>query len=159
MQIEEVMTKDVGYCRVDDPLNVAAQIMWDRDCGCVPVLDDARRPVGMLTDRDLCMAAYTRGAPLAQIRADAVMSKQVHVCHPGDAIDVARKDLAEHQVRRLPVVGADGRLVGILSLSDLARAMLTIRGAKPNGSGADAIETTLIAISRPRPDRSGAPIY
>ena len=152
MQIQEIMTKDVQSCRVDDPLNVAARIMWERDCGCVPVVDLAGRAVGMLTDRDICMAAYTRGVPISEISAESVMSKELHVCRAVDAIDVARKSLAARQIRRVPIVGADGRLVGILSLSDLARTALVLKGSKPNGFPADAIETTLAAISRPRTD-------
>jgi CBS domain-containing protein len=150
MQIEEVMTKKVAFCRVDDQLNVAAQIMWDRDCGSVPVVDLAGRVVGMLTDRDICMAAYTRGLRLSEIRADSVMSKELHLARASDPIDVARKLLAAYQIRRLPVVGADGRLAGIISLGDLARAALVLKGGRSNGFGADAIETALVAICRPR---------
>lgn len=156
MQIEEVMTKDVAFCRVDDSLNVAAQIMWDRDCGCVPVVDLAGRAVGMLTDRDLCMAAYTRGLPLWEIQAGDTMSKELHACRATEAIDVARKRLAAHQIRRVPVVDGNGGLVGILSFSDLARAAQTINGGKASGSGADGIETTLVAICRPRVDTAVA---
>lgn len=150
MQIEEVMTKDVGFCRIDDTLNVAAKIMWDRDCGCVPVVDLAGRAVGMLTDRDICMAGYTQGVPISEIHAASAMSRELHVCRPDDPIDVARKRLAALQIRRLPIVADDGTLVGILSISDLARTALALKGGKPNGFGADAIETTLVAICRPR---------
>jgi CBS domain-containing protein len=150
MRIEEVMTKNVGVCRVEDTLNVAAHIMWERDCGCVPVVDDGGRVVGMLTDRDICMAAYTRGEPLTNLTAGSVMSKIVHACDPNDSVDAAGKRLETHQIRRVPVVNAEGRLVGILSLSDLTRL-----ATKKNGFGADAIEATLAAVSRPRTRSTG----
>ncbi len=149
MYIEELMTKDVGACRAEDMLNVAAQIMWERDCGCVPVIDDEGRVIGMLTDRDICMAAYTRGEPLATIDVGSIMSRQLHVCDPRDSADVVSKRLETHQIRRLPVVNAEGRLVGILSLSDLARAVARKKG-KADGFDSRTIETTLAAITRPR---------
>jgi CBS domain-containing protein len=149
MQVAEVMTKDVESCRMDDMLNVAARIMWERDCGCVPVVDTEGRALGMLTDRDVCMAAYTSGLPLAAIIVVSAMSRALHSCGPGDPIEVASKRLETHQVRRLPVVDAGGRLVGILSLSDLARAAQAANG-KANGFGAETIKSTLAAICLPR---------
>src|SRR5690606_28351921 len=72
MQVRELMTRDVQVCGPRDDLNRAAQIMWDHDCGVVPVVDSERRPIGMVTDRDVCMAAYTQGKPLSAIRAEEV---------------------------------------------------------------------------------------
>lgn len=68
MKVQDIMTADVETCRLDDTLDRPAAIMWERDCGVVPVVDDESRIVGMLTDRDICMAAYTQGRPLPEIR-------------------------------------------------------------------------------------------
>ncbi len=120
MKVGELMTTDVRACGPGDSLNRAAQIMWENDCGCVPITDGARRVVGMLTDRDICMAAYTQGRVLAEMPASSAMSKTVVACKVGDAVAAAERLMREKRVRRLAVVGTNGRLAGILSLSDIA---------------------------------------
>jgi CBS-domain-containing membrane protein len=95
--------------------------MWENDCGCVPVVDAAGRVVGMLTDRDVCMAAYTQGRPLAEIPVSSAMSRSVVACGPDDTIATAEQRMRQHRVRRLAVVDDEGRIAGILSLSDIAR--------------------------------------
>jgi CBS domain-containing protein len=65
MKIRDIMSQDVATCREDDSLDRAAQLMWDRDVGSVPVVDGEGRPLGMITDRDICMAAYTQGEALS----------------------------------------------------------------------------------------------
>jgi len=120
MKVEQIMTRDVSTCRPQDSLSVAARMMWDHDCGCVPVVE-GESVVGMITDRDVCMAAYTQGRSLGSIPVASAMSKQLHSCRSDESIMVAERTLRLHRVRRLPVVDADGRLVGILSLNDIAR--------------------------------------
>jgi len=121
MKVEELFTQDVRCCRPEDNLSVPAQIMWENDCGCVPVVDGSLRVVGMITDRDLCMAAYTQGRRLAEIEVGGVMSKNVLSCRPSDSVQCAGELLRGAQIRRLPVVDDSDRLVGLLSLNDIAR--------------------------------------
>ena len=73
-RVREVMTKDVLTCSVSDRLNRAAQLMWESDCGCIPIVEEHGMLVGMLTDRDICMAAYTSGKPLSEISVTSAMS-------------------------------------------------------------------------------------
>jgi CBS domain-containing protein len=120
MKVERVMKHDVKACRPLDSLNEAAQLMWENACGCVPVVDDRGEPVGFLTDRDICMAAYTQGRPLDSILVDGSMARKVISCHTEDDVTVAVNLMRENGVRWLPVVGPDGRLRGIISLDDLA---------------------------------------
>ena len=70
MKVEQVMNRNVKTCRSSDSLDRAAQLMWENDCGCVPIVDDEGRGVGMVTDRDVCMAAYTQGGPLTHLRVE-----------------------------------------------------------------------------------------
>lgn len=98
--------------------------MWEQDCGAIPILDEESRVIAMLTDRDLCMAAYTQGRWLGQIPIESAMSRQLFSCHPQDDVKTAEKTMRERRVRRLPVVDDEGRLAGILSLSDLSREAL-----------------------------------
>jgi CBS-domain-containing membrane protein len=124
MKIEQLMTRNVGTCSPDEPLSAAARIMWEGDCGCVPVVeqsDGAARVVGMLTDRDICMAAYTQGHPLSEIRVESAMAKNVCSCRMTDSIGTALKVLEQNQIHRLPVLDQNDHLIGVLSLADIAR--------------------------------------
>ena len=143
MKVAELMIEEVIACSPDDALNRAAQIMWENDCGCVPVVDRAARLIAMLTDRDVCMAAYTRGGTLKDIRVSAAMSSELYSCKPDDDLVVVQKMMRERQVRRIPVSDDAGRLVGILSLNDVARAIA--RKAVTKTSAAD----TLVKICAP----------
>lgn len=125
MKVEELMITNVGSCHPEDQASAAARIMWERDCGAVPVVDDASRVVGMVTDRDLCMASCLEGKPLHDIAVRRAMSDKLWSCQPQDDISDAEKTMRTHRVRRVPVTDDDGKLRGILSLSDLSREALT----------------------------------
>ena len=147
MKVADLMTREVRVCTIHDSLNAAARIMWDHDCGCAPVVDGHGRVVGIVTDRDICMAAYTQGLPLDGIPIERVMSARVITCARGDDVETAHRLMRVHEVHRLPVVDSRGRPVGILSMSDLANHR------QMDGAGAsDAAElaATLRAIRRRR---------
>jgi CBS-domain-containing membrane protein len=127
MKVDEVMTHDAVSCRSSESLAQAAQLMWDNDCGCVPVVDDEERVIGMVTDRDVCMAALHSGKPLHETPIGDVMAKRPATVRPDDGIDDAQDVMCEKRVRRLPVTDVAGRLVGVLSLHDLARSAVTDR--------------------------------
>lgn len=140
-----LMKTDVRTCAPSDPLNSAAQIMWESDCGIVPVVSEAGALVGVLTDRDICMAAYTQGRPLWACSVGHAMSEQVYSCSPDDTIEKAAGIMAERQVRRLPVTAPSGRLLGILSLADIARQVKALGISSPRWCS--LLATTLGAIS------------
>jgi CBS domain-containing protein len=131
MKVTEMMTRDVRTCFATDSLNRAAQIMWDGDCGCVPVVDEQRKLVGIITDRDVCMAAYTQGRPLAEMNVASAASRDVVVAREDDTLLHAEILMHDAQVRRLPVLDAEGHVVGILSISDLARRARELAGGIP----------------------------
>ena len=151
MKVEELMTKDVGACRPFDSLDRTAKIMWERDCGAVPVVDQEGRVIAMLTDRDICMAALTQGRALEEIHVSSAMSRRLWSCRPQDDVKEAEKAMRAYQVRRLPVVDTDGKLVGVLSISDLARVAVSSTGgrAKKKPVAAADVGETLGAISSP----------
>ncbi len=149
MKVHEVMSRDVKTCRASDDLNRAAQIMWEGDCGVVPVVDGEGRPHGIITDRDLCMAAYIKGATLRSLHVSEAMNKPVAACSLDASIDTAMTMMKEARVRRLPVVDASGKLVGLLSLNDLAREASRQRKL-PGRQISVEVADTLGAISRPR---------
>jgi CBS domain-containing protein len=150
MKVHELMTRNVATCTSRDSLAHAAQLMWDRDCGVVPVVDAHGCAVGILTDRDVCMAAWTKGRPLSALRVEDAAAHLLYTIGEDDPIEVAEARMRAYQVRRLPVVGADGRLLGILSLNDLARHIRRVPGPPYAGLGGESIALTLAVISRPR---------
>jgi CBS domain-containing protein len=130
--------------------------MWDNDCGCVPVVDQKRRVVGIITDRDVCMAAYTQGGPLRALRVSSAMSKQVYSCKPEDTLTAAEESMRAKQIRRLPVTDADGLLVGIVSLNDIAREAQHERSQAKREITTDEVGVTLAAVCSPRSHRAVA---
>ena len=121
--------------------------MWDNDCGVIPVTDDDGRVVGMITDRDICMAAYIRGKAPQIIQVSEVMAKEVFSCNSDDLLSTAERIMNEKQVRRVPVLDGDNSLVGVLSLNDIARYAVTTK--KKNGLERDLVHT-LARICQPR---------
>jgi CBS domain-containing protein len=121
MNVATLMTRNVACCRWDEPLSAAAERMWTRDCGVLPVLDDGERVVGMVTDRDICMSAWMNGCAPQALSVATAMSKTVHVCTPEDSLEAAEQLMRRNQIRRVPVIDQVGKLVGILSLADIVR--------------------------------------
>jgi CBS domain-containing protein len=121
MTVQEIMTRGVFSCSPADSLDTAARIMWEHDCGCLPVVDPEGRVVGIITDRDICMAAYTRGLRLCEAAVSSVMARDVSTCSPDDFVRDVEVSMQRRQVRRVPVVDPFGKLEGIITLGDLAR--------------------------------------
>ena len=144
MKVKEIMNPDVHTCRPETSLAMAAMQMWDGDLGVLPVLANGGTVVGMITDRDICMAAATKRRDPAEIHVEDVITGQVYGCSPNTEIHEALKIMQQRQVRRLPVMSTDdGKLVGILSLNDVA---LKAQGDAKADLSAQDVETTLKAI-------------
>jgi CBS domain-containing protein len=151
MRVEQLMTKQVASVGPDGVLTEAARIMWEHDCGFVPVTEgESRRVVGILTDRDVCMAAYTRGQALGEIRVRDVMATGVRSCRPADDLAAAEAAMRERQVHRLPVVDDADQLLGVISLADIAREAAREAGSRRRRVSAAEIGETLAAIRQPR---------
>ena len=148
MKVSQIMQRSAQSCDANQTLDAAARIMWENDCGSVPVTDSVGRLVGILTDRDICMAAYLQGGPLHTLYVGSAMANQVFSCTPDDSLAECHAIMREHQVRRLPVVDGDGKLVGMLSLHDLVRNAAN-EPRRGKVSFADVGET-LQAVSKPR---------
>lgn len=156
MNVGQLMTHNVRACRPEDTLDTAAQIMWDNDCGCVPVVDAHRQVVGMLTDRDICMAAYTQGGALRALLVSSAMSKKVHSCKPEDPLAAAEELMRTRRIRRLPVTDAEGHLVGVISLNDIAREAQGERTRAKKEVTSGEVGLTLATICSPRLPRAAA---
>ena len=119
MKVKDLMTAEPKTCGLSDTLAEAAGFMWEKDCGILPVLDQDEKVVGLLTDRDICMAAALKARPLADIGVEETITRQVFACEPNDDIRTALDTMQKNRVRRLPVVASDGTLHGILSMNDV----------------------------------------
>ena len=121
MKVQEVMTSEVRTCRPETNLADAAMQMWKGDFGVLPVVSGSGKPIGMITDRDICMAAATKRREIAAIRVREVISGKVYACSRDADIHRALGVMRAKRVRRLPVIDPEsGQLAGVLSLNDLA---------------------------------------
>jgi CBS domain-containing protein len=153
MRIKEIMTTDVCSCSPEDTLQAAAAIMWEKDVGCFPLVDRSERVVGVITDRDVCMLAYRRQARLDQLRAKEAVSMPLHTCRPDDTVREVEILMSMNMIRRLPVVDDQGRLCGMLSLNDIARAApMTKEARQEPGLEAKHVAATLAAVSTHQPN-------
>jgi CBS-domain-containing membrane protein len=154
MRARDLMSAPVITCHVNDPLNDAAQRMWDNDIGALAVVGDEGKLTGMITDRDICMAAYTQGRRLDELLVNRAMSHHVVWARPEQSISELEQLMAKHQVRRIPIVDARGVPVGIVSLNDLARE--AVQPDTPMRNGPSKIGHTLAAICTPRVPKHAA---
>ena len=155
MKVSEIMTTDVATCQIGDNVNHAAQLMWERNCGCVPVLDREGAVVGMLTDRDACMASYTQGRPMVEIPVSTAMTRDVQGCDPSASIDEVLQKMMINRVCRLVVAEPGGRIEGLISLDDIARTGAARDGK--NGIDLEKVALTMAEIAK-RTGPDGAPL-
>lgn len=151
MNVDEIMTPAVKACTLDSDLASVAMDMWNHHCGSVPVVDEAGKPVGIVTDRDIAMAGALKGEPLRNIKiGDVIQGHTLHCCRSEDSVQSALKTIWAESVRRLPVINGEGRLAGMLSVDDIVAC--AERGKRGHGvpvlSYDDAMNA-LKAVCRP----------
>lgn len=150
MQVKNVMTHAPGTCGIGDSANEAARIMWERDCGSVPVIDRAGHVVGIVTDRDICMAAYFQGRPLSAMPLTDIMSREVCTCAEEADVTEAERMMRLHKVRRLPVTDRAGAISGIVSIGDVAQIVSRNGAAQQSRGESRELLETLAGVSEPR---------
>ena len=119
MHVKDIMTPNPKFCRVNNNLAEAAELLWTSNCGALPVLDEEGKAIGMITDRDICIAIGTRNRLPSEMEVGQVVAWRLFACSPQDDIHAALATMKAEQVRRLAVLN-DGELKGILSLNDVA---------------------------------------
>jgi CBS-domain-containing membrane protein len=150
MKVRDLMTSDVQYCGPDSNLAAAAKMMWDSDCGALPVLSREGRVIGVLTDRDICMAAATKNRPPSELTAWETISGKAYTCQPSDDIHTALALMQRERVRRLPVVDDDGVLQGIIAMNDCVLKAEPTTGKKAPDLSYEDVVLTLKGISAHR---------
>jgi len=146
MAVRTLMSAPAHACQPETNLAAVTQMMWDHDCGLIPVVDTAGHVVGVVTDRDVCVATGTRRVLPERIAAGEVMSRSVHSVLPEDPIEQAMTVMREAKVHRVPVIDAAGHLQGVLSMSDIVRA-----AGKKGAPAAQAVVAVMAAVASPRP--------
>jgi CBS-domain-containing membrane protein len=147
MKVDQLMNRAVRTCVAEDSLERAAHIMWECDIGCLVVVDAESRPIGMITDRDALMGAYTQGVPLREGSVRSAMSQGIETCLERASLQELQQLMQKAQIRRVPVVDSSGRLSGIISLSDLARFS---QWSANRFTHVDGLARTLTTITEPR---------
>ena len=154
MEVREIMSRKPICCKATDHLADVAWKMYEGDCGVLPVLGEKGEVVGMITDRDVAIATMTRNKPPSEIFVAEVMSGNVHACGPGDKLESALETMAAERVRRLPVLDAERRVVGVLSMNDV---ILRLGRATTHLALTRQVLTALHRICE-HSDQGGAPI-
>jgi len=149
MKVLDVMTTNVTSIPSDASLADAARLMWDCDCGALPVLDASEAVIGMITDRDICMASWSKDRAPSALRVTDAMSRELAAAAPDDSLSYAEGLMRSKQIRRIPVVDANHRLLGILSLADIVRQGSSSASRGDGELAPDQIALTLAQICRP----------
>lgn len=158
MTVKDVMTKQVAICRAETNLAEASALMWENDCGALPVVAANGEIAGIVTDRDICIALGTRNVRSSDLNVGDVLQDRVLMCNVSEDVHTALQRMREGKVRRMPVVNDDSSLEGIVSMDDI------VLKATPDGSMGSVISyvdavTTLQAIySRNDPVRGQSAI-
>jgi CBS domain-containing protein len=136
MKVKEIMTSEPLTCSPDTSAAAAARLMWDGDCGILPVAEGGKL-VGVVTDRDLYIALATQDRQASGLSVGDVAVRNVATCRPEDEVSAALETMKTHRCRRLPVVGFGEAIAGILSLTDVVR----VAGHRPGIAEREVIET------------------
>jgi CBS domain-containing protein len=150
MKTQDVMTEAVRSCRPETNLAEAVRMMSEGDCGTLPVIEDSGQVIGMITDRDIAIAAGTRNQRPAEIQVREAMSQTVYSSAPDEDIHTALKTMRREKVHRLPVVNDAGGIEGLLSLNDVALKAEKFDGHKTTDLSYDDVVRTLKAVCEHR---------
>jgi CBS domain-containing protein len=134
MKVKEIMTPAAKAIWLTESLADAAKLMWENDCGVLPIIKDGRKVIGLITDRDICMAVAMRDTNPSGVSVEEVMTGQVYSVTPEDDVNEALNEMQEHKIRRLVVTNAEGELEGILSMNDI------VLNAKLSESKVDSLQ-------------------
>lgn len=141
MIVKEVMKTAVVACAPENDLSSVIDTMQQHDCGFLPVVDSQGAVVGVVTDRDVCLAGITKHRPLTRVSVKETMSHPVFSCFAEENLKTVLMTMAKHRVRRLPVLNKSGHLEGVLSIDDIVQAP-----HRRGGPTADDIVTAMKAV-------------
>jgi CBS domain-containing protein len=147
MRVVDVMMGTPYFCRPETNLGSATELMWTGNCGFLPVVGSEGKLVGVVTDRDICIALGTRGLPSGEVTAAEVMSKKVYACVGDDDLHTALATMRNAHVRRLPVLSKEGALMGVISMDDILLRTEASGAAKAGSVSVEEIVDAFRAIN------------
>jgi len=150
MKIKDIMRGTVMSCKPETNLAEAVDLLWSSDCGVLPVVNTANKVIGIITDRDICVAVGSRNRAPADILVKHVASSEVVTCKGEDDVRSALEIMRVNQIRRLPVVNEAGVLKGILSVNDIILRAESTDARKPSELSYNDVMPVLKAISQRR---------
>jgi CBS domain-containing protein len=150
MKVSDVMTRTPAYCLPEINLGAAVEMFWNRNCGMLPVVNGQGKVVGVLTDRDVCVALGTRNRLPGEITVGDILTGKVVSCRSDQDVHEALAKMAEARVRRLPAITADGRLEGIVSIDDVVLRMEPARVGSLEDVSVEDVLNTLKEIYKPQ---------
>lgn len=153
MKIRDLMTKEVATCQRDTNLAAAGALMWEHSCGVLPIVDEAQRAVGVVTDRDICIALCTRNARPSELTVGDVTKPRVLSCTANEDVRAALEIMREAKIHRLPIIDDSGILEGIVSMDDIVMSAEKGDGKAATEVLFDDVIETFQAISAHHPNR------
>ena len=154
MKVREIMMKSLAFCSSRTNLAAATEMMWVHNCGILPVVDENQKPIGVITDRDICMALGTKDRRASEMTAGEITKGELFSCGTEDDVRAALELMRRKRVRRLPVLGKDGLLEGILSMDDIVlHAGKEVGERAPELSCEEVVETYAGIAGHPLPQK------
>ncbi|MGH9763199.1 MAG: CBS domain-containing protein [Blastocatellia bacterium] len=158
MKVKELMTHEPKTCGTGTNLASAVEVLWTNDCGCLPVIDENCKVIGIITDRDISIAVGTKDRRPSEITVGEVITGAVECCQPDEDVSAALNKMQSHRIRRLPVVNHEGLLLGILSLNDVALKAQESRSRLGAVTHED-VANTLRSVGQPRREQQETRAY
>ena len=150
MKVKDVMTPNPKAIWLTESLADAAKEMWEHDCGVLPIIKDGRKVVGIITDRDICMATALKDRTPSSISVEEVMNGVVYSADPEEDIELALETMRKHRIRRLPVINSEGEVEGMLSINDIVLKSRTPTGKKPELQYSEVVKTLQAICEHPQ---------
>jgi CBS domain-containing protein len=147
VKVREIMSRDPACCVFTDTAQSVAKILCDRNIGSMPVVADqqSRKLVGVITDRDLCCSVVAQGMDPKTTTIEKLITLSPLTCREGENIETCERLMQEHQVRRIPIVDAEDRVIGIVAQADLALKDKPERVSKTVAEISKASQTSMAA--------------
>lgn len=149
MKVKDIMTGTPASCTAETNLGAAVEILWNRNCGILPIVNAEQKVVGVVTDRDMCIALGTRNRLAGEITVGEVTTNKVFACKASDDVRIALATMAHEKVRRLPVTNDGGVLEGILSMDDVVLHSEGRDTGRLSGLSDEHVVDTLKKLYRP----------
>lgn len=146
MNVNDIMITNASCCSTDTTLDKVAMLMWENNCGSIPVVDNKNKPIGIITDRDIAMCcALNHKAPWEMNTSTIMANRMLYTCSTDDDLEMAMSTMKKQKIRRLPVTNSDGSIAGMISIDDIVAC--SAKNKSINKMSYDLTMNTLKAVA------------